>query len=109
MKKVIRLTERDLTRLVKRIINEWDFDLPRRKEGIIHQYGKWHDSDENLMDDENDFEYDDEFEFGPGDYEQFVKHSEGIPNKWGVYHGKRYYDLETKRNPIKLRTRSYKK
>ena len=35
MKKVIRLTERDLTRLVKRVINEQQFEEMREEESIM--------------------------------------------------------------------------
>jgi hypothetical protein len=114
MAKVIRLTETDLTRLVKRVIIEMDSDMPRRKKGILGHKDSWYDEmDRPINPDE--FDYDEEIEFGPDDYEDYINHTERdfSNNKWSfgmrghkkqdMGPGKKYWDRYQQDGPIKLR------
>ena len=116
MAKIVRLTESDLTRLVKRVIREMDSDMPRKSKGILGHKDSWYDEmDRRVNPDE--FEHDEEIEFGPDDYDEYVKHTSDIDNKWPFVPdfenekrgfknaGKSYFDRYTKDSPLKLRKR----
>ena len=47
MKKVIKLTESDLTRIVKRVINEQSIDKPTDEESLYHFLGRHTDLSDN--------------------------------------------------------------
>jgi hypothetical protein len=101
MKKVIRLTESDLVRLVKRVVKEQEFD--RELSRALNP---------------DEFDYDEEFEFGPEDFEDYIAHTDtDFPeNRWSFNakgfkgdrsHGKGYYDRYQKQGPIKLRKKRF--
>ena len=116
MKKTVRLTEADLIKLVKRIIKEQEFEreLPMGMKGILGHKDSWYDEQDNPIN-PDDFEYDEEIEFGPEDFEDYISHTEtDLPgNRWsfgmkGVKDndrtpGKGYWDRYQKQGPIKLR------
>jgi hypothetical protein len=120
MKKVIRLTENDLILLVKRIIKEQhsNEELSRNyKKGVMGHRGHWYDEDDRPIN-VDDFEYDEELEFGPDDFDEYISNTEkDFPkNRWPFNVrsvdddkdrsiGKGYYDRYTKDSPIKLRKR----
>ena len=115
MKKILRLTENDLIRLVKKIIQEQEFEreLPRMKKGILGHKDSWYDEEDRPVN-PDEFEYDEELEFGPDDFEDYISHTEtDFPeNRWsfgmkGIKGdrgpGKGYWDRYQKQGPIKLR------
>jgi hypothetical protein len=117
MAKVIRLTETDLTRLVKRVIIEMDSDMPRRKKGILGHKDSWYDEMDRPVN-PDEFDYDEEIEFGPDDYEDYINHTERdfSKNKWpfgmrghkkqDMGPGKEYWSRYQQDGPIKLRKKS---
>jgi len=109
MAKIVRLTESDLTRLVKRVIKE--SDKPRKSRGILGHRDSWFD-DMDSPTNPDEFEDYEEFEFGPDDFEEYLKHTSDIDNKWdfkmkshkGDYGpGQRLYGAYTKDGPLTLR------
>ena len=64
MKKIVRLTERDLSRLVRRVIREQELDreLPMRKKGIVGHNDRWYD-ERDFPVNPDEFDYDEEIEF----------------------------------------------
>jgi len=116
MKKIIRLTESDLVRLVKRVVKEQEFDreLSRGpKKGILGWKDNWYDEGDRPIN-PDDFEYDEEIEFGPDDFEDYISQTDtDFPeNRWSFNAkgfkgdrsiGKGYYDRYQKQGPVKLR------
>jgi hypothetical protein len=85
MKKVIRLTERDLTLLVKRIVREseeMDEIRGRAPYGKAGGTDKFYDADDFEMEDETMMDYSEEETFGPDDYEKFRKFMIGCDTRW---------------------------
>ena len=118
MAKIVRLTESDLIRLVKRVIREQELDreLPRRKKGILGHKGSWYDETDSRVN-PDEFDYDEEIEFGPDDFEDYISHTEtDFPdNKWSFgmkgYKGDRgpgqkYWDRYQQDDKITLRKKS---
>lgn len=151
MSKIVRLTESDLIRLVKRVIKEQenegglnlgsksgdeldkmldDFNKNRGmsgkrltmkmkpdSKGILGHGDNWFDEDDRPVD-PDEFDYDEEIEFGPDDFEEYISQTEkDFPkNKWSFRDkdmkgertpGKGYYDRYTKDSPIKLRRKKF--
>ena len=119
MKKIVRLTESDLARIVRRVIKEQELDreLPRRSKGIMGHNDNWYDEEDREVN-PDEFDYDEEIEFGPDDFEDYISHTEtDFPeNKWSFNMkgmkgdrtpGKGYYDRYQKHGPIKLRKKRF--
>jgi len=104
MKRIVRLTESDLARIVKRVIREQGEESPRYKHRLGHQ-DRWYDEDDRASDDFED--YDEEFEFGPDDYEEFTNMTKEFKNRWNPSFRKHYYDKYTEVSPLKLRRKQY--
>jgi hypothetical protein len=114
MKKIVRLTESDLVRIVKKVVKEQeDMELPRRKRGILGHKDRWYDEDERPVN-PDDFEYDDEIEFGPDDFDDYISNTEtDFPqNRWSFgakgmdgddTPGRGYWKRYQNDGPIKLR------
>jgi hypothetical protein len=114
MAKIVRLTESDLTRLVKRVIRETNSDMPRKSRGIMGHKDSWFD-DMDRPTNPDEFEHDEEIEFGPDDYDEYLNHTSDIENKWPFVPdteaerrgygnpGKSYFDRYTKDAPLRLR------
>ena len=115
MRKLIRLTESDLVRLVKRIVKEQELDneLPKKQKGYMGHRGLWYDEDDRHVKD-GEFDYDEEIEFGPDDFENFISHTDkDFPkNRWAFnlqgYKGDRkpgkgYWDRYQSGGTVKLR------
>ena len=106
-KKIIRLTESDLIRLVKRVIKEQSEESPKFRHRLGHM-DRWYDEGDRPVKDSDDFDdYDEEMEFGPDDYEEFINQTKGFKNKWNPSFSKHYYDRYTRHHPLKLRKKSY--
>jgi len=120
MSKIIRLTEADLARIVRRVIKEQELDkeLPRGKKGILGHNDRWYDEMDRPVN-PDDFEHDEEIEFGPDDFENYLNHTErDFPtNRWSFgmqgrkasdrTPGKRYWDRYQQDGPIKLRKKRF--
>ena len=115
MKKVIRLTESDLIRLVKKVIKEQELDreLPKQKKGILGHMDRWYDERDYPVN-PDEFDYDEEIEFGPDDFEDYIAHSDtDFPeNRWPFgakgfkddrTPGKGYWDRYQRDGSIKMR------
>ena len=118
MAKIVRLTESDLTRIVRRVIKEQELDreLPRKKRGILGHKDNWYDEMDRPVN-PDEFDYDEEIEFGPDDFEDYIAHTEtDFPDtRWDFNAkghkgdrgpGKHYFDKYTKDGPVKLRKKS---
>ena len=110
MKKSVRLTESDLVRLVKKVIEEQKF--PLGKKGYLGHNDLWFDEMDRPV--RGEFDYDEEIEFGPDDFEDYINHTEmDFPeNRWSFGQkgrnqdrnpGKLYWDKYQQHGPVKLR------
>ena len=83
MKKIVRLTEADLVRIVKKVIAEEE-GMPKKLRGNyrIRNWGPdtWHDEDDRSVNPLEIEDYEEEVEFGPNDYEKFLDYTKDIPN-----------------------------
>lgn len=109
MKKIVRLTESDLVRIVKKVIAEQE-EMPKKLRGNyrIRNWGPdtWHDEDDRAVDPLEIEDYEEEVEFGPNDYGKFLDYTKDIPNKWDFKSEKGYYDQHYKPGreiPLKIR------
>ena len=88
MRRMMNLTER--------------VDNPRSNSDVyaVHIYGRWHNIKENPYEDFNI--YDEEYEFGPEDYDKLMAM---LPedHSYSFKYSKRYFDLEARKKPVKLR------
>ena len=109
MKKVIRLTEADLARIVKRVISEQE-EMPKKLRGNyrIRSWGPnaWYDEDDRPVNPLDIEDFEEEIEFGRDDYEKFLDYTKDIPNRWDFKGEKRYYDQHYnpgRELPLKIR------
>lgn len=100
-------------RLEKRLMNEQEFDreLSRAPKGILGHNDFWYDEDDRPVN-PDEFDYDEEIEFGPDDFEDYISHTEtDFPgNRWSFNvkgPGKGYWDRYQKQGPIKLRKKRF--
>lgn len=91
MRKIVKLTERDLTRLVKRVIRESsemdEYFYPEVDKGKS-AYGKmggagdtWYDASDRPMKDEPS-DYSEERHFGPDEYDDFMEFINDCNTMW---------------------------
>ena len=105
MEKTVRLTERDLSRLVKRVIREFDDSMQGRTDtGEMDIFAKSPGSGLNKFRDKFDYEvedteFDDTKEFGPEEYDDFMEYINGCDTSWCLT-TKKYYDSYANRGPI---------
>jgi hypothetical protein len=119
-KKIVRLTESDLVRLVKRVVKEQSMDMesPKKLKGYIGHKDNWFDEDDRPVH-PDEIDYDEEIEFGPDDFDEYISHTDKhFPkNKWSFgakgfmkgdrAPGKGYYDRYQKSGPVKVRMKKY--
>ena len=97
MKKTVRLTEADLTRLVKRVIRESEMN-----EFGTEVFAQSDDAGENYfdsMDKKSKFkreDFDDHKTFGPEDYDDFMEYINDCDTNWCLK-TKKYYDAYAKK------------
>jgi len=84
MKRIVRLTERDLTRLVNRIIKESDGNMFATHDLV----GGWYDKDNRKVDEPTD--YSEEMSFGPEDYDKFMEFINDCDTSWCMKTKKMY-------------------
>lgn len=85
-------------------MSEQSNDGPRYKHRLGHQ-DRWYDEDDRVSDDFED--YDEEFEFGPDDYDSYTDMVGKFDNRWNPSFRKHYYDKYTETSPLKIRRKSY--
>jgi hypothetical protein len=109
MKKIVRLTESDLIRIVKRVISEQE-EMPKKLRGNYRirswMPNSWYDEDDRAVNPLDIEDFEEEIEFGPDDYEKFLDYTKDIPNKWDFKSEKGYYDQHYKPGreiPLKIR------
>jgi hypothetical protein len=104
MKKVVRLSESELTRLVKRIISEQDIEsdedeffasAPHTKQGYYDT------SDRPVKYVEG---YHESKTFGPDEYDDFMEYINNCNTKWCLT-TKKFYDMYTKGGPLTVAKR----
>ena len=93
--KIVRLTERDLTRLVNKIIKESD-----KGPFAHHKDTGWYDSKDRESAEPTD--YSEEKEFGPDEYDDFMEFINNCDNKWCLK-TKQFYDMYANKGNIKVR------
>lgn len=127
MKKNIRLTESDLARIVKRVIQEQENDYTlypshswhpadiKKGPYRIHQWGNnsWYDETDREVHPDEIEDFEEEVEFGPDDFGKFLEYTKSIPNRWDSARstelGKHYYDIHYKqKNPVPIKIRKLK-
>ena len=97
MRKVIRLTESDLTRIVKRVIREGEAFAHHDSTGWVDQDDRHVPQD--YMDVKGGLE---QRKFGPGEYDDFMEYINNCDNKWCVK-TKEFYDNYAEKGPIRVR------
>jgi hypothetical protein len=93
MRKTIRMTEGDLTRLVRRIINE------QSKPFASWKGGSWKDKTGSEFD---DVDFSEEKEFGPDEYDDFMEFINDCDTSWCIK-TKNMYDRYTKEGNFRVR------
>lgn len=122
MKKRIKLTESDLIRIIQKVIKEQEIDRELGNQpsdfvvdGILGHNNFWYNKFDHSVN-PKDFDYDDEFVFGPDDYEDYYAFTEThFPgNRWsfnkrgGIFNsnaGEIYYNRYQQDGPIILRVK----
>ena len=109
MKRIVRLTESDLARIVKRVIQEQE-ETPKRLRGNYRIRSwtpdAWYDEDDRAVNPDDIEDYEEEVEFGPDEYDRYMEYTKDTPNKWNFQLDKHYYDRHYRPNnyiPIKIR------
>jgi hypothetical protein len=122
--KIVRLTESDLIRLVRKVVKEEQGDeldsmlddfyekqggrpaqkpLSKSTKGPFASHGddnKFYDADDRLSAEPTD--YSEEREFGPDEYDDFMEFINNCNTKWCIQ-SKRLYDTYASRGNIKVR------
>jgi hypothetical protein len=96
MKRIVRLTEKDLTRLVNRIIKESDGNMFATHDLV----GGWYDTHNRPVDEPTD--YSEEMSFGPEDYDKFMEFINNCDTQWCMK-TKKWYKRYADRGDIRVR------
>ena len=99
MGKVIRLSESDLNKIVKRVIKEGEAYAHHDLTGWIDQLDT--PVPQDYMDNEGS-DFDEQRKFGPGEYEDFMEFINNCDNRWCIK-TKEFYDRYTEKGPIRVR------
>lgn len=102
MKKVIRLTESDLVRLVKRVVKESEEEMFATSSFHKNKGGDqfWLDTDD-VSSSEKEIEFPDVREFGPDEYDSFMEYINNCDTKWCLT-TKKWYDLYSSDGGLKV-------
>ena len=100
MGKIVRLTESDLARIVKRVIKEQEEEIFSTHPSFTSQ-GKewWLDKQDRPVD--SDIEFSDVKEFGPEDYDSFMEYINNCSTRWCIK-TKHFYDIYANKGNIKV-------
>lgn len=104
-KRTIKLTENDLSKLIKKIINESEVFAthPLHQREDDSSKPSWFDAEnDGIVSDPDTFQ--DEKSFGPGEYEDFKKFIKGCSANWCL-NVKHWFDMYTNQGPITVRKR----
>lgn len=98
MKKVIKLTESDLARIIKRVIKEEMKGPHRPGENMFASSpkitgNKFYDTEDRPVDDEQ-IDFFEKKTFGPDEYDDFMDYINNCNTKWCLT-TKKYYDFYT--------------
>ena len=95
MGRIVRLTESDLSRIVKRVIKE------NKDEEMFATHdahgGKYYDTMDRRVD--SDIEFSETREFGPEDYDSFMEYINNCNTRWCLT-TKRMYDMYANKGNI---------
>jgi hypothetical protein len=97
--KIVRLTESDLVRIVKKVIREGEAYVHHDETGWVDQDDRTMDPD--YMDNEGSM-FDEQRKFGPGEYKDFMKFINNCDNRWCLK-TKMFYDKYAEKGPIRVR------
>lgn len=104
MSKIVRLSENDLVRLVKKVIKEQqEPSTPKATKGPFATHkdvGGWYDAADRNVNEPTD--YSEEREFGPDEYDNFMEYINNCDTRWCIK-TKNMYDLYAQRGSIKVR------
>ena len=92
MTKIVRLTESDLVRLVKKIVNEQEENMFAKHDLV----GGWRDKNDVRVDEPIDYGV--EMSFGPEDYDDFMDFINGCDTTWCLKTKKMYQRYADKGN-----------
>ena len=95
MKKIVRLTERDLSRLVRKVVKEQE-----KPYAFNRPANDWYDANDMKVDDASDFS--EEKEFGPDEYKDFMKYINGCNTHWCIK-TKKWYDRYQQTGSLNVR------
>jgi hypothetical protein len=100
MKKIIRLTEADLTRLVKRVLKENDeFDVFAQSDYDSPKYRSADDRQTSITDLNK---FDEHKTFGPGEYDDFMEYINNCNVEWCLKTKRLYDAYANKKGGIKV-------
>jgi hypothetical protein len=80
MGKIVRLTESDLIRIVKRVVKEQEEEIFATHPALNKRKETWIDKQDNIV--KSEIEFSDVREFGPEDYDSFMEYINNCDTNW---------------------------
>jgi hypothetical protein len=99
MKKIIKLTENDLTNLIKKIVKEQEKSSEDEFDAFAHHrmVGDFHDKEDKPY--RGGVDFDQMKQFGPEEYDSFMDYINGCETAWCLK-TKKFYDMYASHGPI---------